>query len=313
MKHSYVVHLTPLKGMIASVKIAQFIAKTLKLPIISTKEECDAANNRGRAENVIVVNGPPAFCQFREEVASLVCCARRWIWVQNDYTIYPPSQINKLARTFKMVGPGESYRNYTLWTATKTRELIRPGSMHINWNLITMYPPHPWGRRKFNFIYYGAFREGRQERFKKYLPDFCHVSAPGRAQDHFRNLKNKKLFVFPASADIIDTMLDYRATINIHDRRTDKHDEYPPNRFYEALSAGVAQFMNRSMADRLESAGYSVRDSYVIQGHKELTAMSLKKLNYTAEKQNSDWANLALKHKRRLPYKVREAYKRAVS
>lgn len=311
--NNYVVHLTPLKGMIASVRITQFISKTLKMPIISTPEECIDALWKGKVGTVIVVNGPPAFCKFRDEVAKLILDAKLWIWVQNDYTIYPPSQVSKEARKRGLIGDGVSYRNYRLWTATKTRELVRPGDTHINWNLITMYPPHPWGRRDFNFFYYGAFREGREERFKKFLPVGCHISAPKRAQERYRQLGPKKFFMFDPVDDVVEFMRNYRATVNIHDRRTDKHDEYPPNRFYEALSAGTAQFMNESMAERLESAGYPVRDTYVIEDHKELTAMSLKKLNYTAEKQNTDWANMALKHRRKLPSQVKEAYKRAVS
>jgi hypothetical protein len=311
--NNYVVHLTPLTGLIASVRIAQFISKMLKIPVISNPIECDAALELGNIGTVIVVNGPPAFCRFREEVAHLVCQAENWVWAQNDYTIYPPSQVNKYARMKKMVGKNDSFRYKYLWTAIPGRMDDAPEgtiASPINWNALTMQAPALWGRGRKGFVYYGAFRGNRATRFKQFLPPKSVVSAPGRGAEHFSEI-DQTFVLRPPFDDVVQELRKFEATVLIHDARTDRKFEYPPNRFYEGLSAGVCMFVSPQMSERLNQAGYEVRSNWIVMDEAQIRKIMKMKgvVKKIAEAQRKEWAANAIGERASLVGTLRKLYR----
>lgn len=292
-KQDYVVHLTPINNtMIASARIAQFISKTLRIPLITDAEACKAACLN--ADVVFVVNGPPAFCRFRNELAALFAVAKTVVWCQNDYTIYPPSQTNKVSRLRGWVDDkGHIRLPYVLGTIPDR------ATNYINWNALTMGEPLDWGRGRKGIVYYGAFRQNRKAQFKKYfsVPDIT-ISAPVAATKRFKELlSDRRVSYVPPFADLIKDLSKFEATVLLQDERSNKRFMSLPNRFYECLQAGVAQYVSREMVSSLNKAGYKVDEKWTVVDGGELYLLTSDGHRKIARAQRAEWANIALRER----------------
>lgn len=304
----YVVHLTPLRGLIASVRIAKFIGDQLSLDVLSTLPEVKTAALEGPAHvgRVIVVNGPPAFCKFREELAHLLSVCKSLVWVQNDFTIYPPSQTNRVARKRGWVDAKGHVRPPTVWSTIPDK-----ADTYLNWNALTMHnAAYPWGRHRQGLLYYGAFRQGRTDRFYHYLPRglWTTISAPVAATKRFQKLfgpTNGINFIEPLD-DVVAELAKYEATIMLQDKRSDDRYMSLPNRFYEALSAGVAMYISAEFLPTLAKAGYKVEKEWIITHNAGLLEKPHKKI---AEKQHAAWMTRAVREKVNLKKALKKAYK----
>lgn len=296
MNQAIVVHLTSTENtMIASARIARFVKSKLKTCgalLIDDKEKARTflAKPPNKNFDLFVVNGPPAFCSFREEIAEMVKRCRRWIWIQNDYTIYPPSQVNKVARERGWVNDKGHIQPQAYWTTIPAR-VTRPQDRYINWNALT-FQPNQGARegRRNGFIYYGAFRGNREERFIQYLPHDAIISAPSRAQKRFAEIG---FFTFvPPMEHLLTDLRKYQATAFIQDERSDKKFMSLPNRFYECLTAELCQFVSAESVPSLETAGYTVDLKWVVEDHSEISAR-MRNARRIANAQSEAWYRIA--------------------
>lgn len=186
MKPTCVVHLTRCEGSVqASARLARFLADTLHLPLVDGLGSLAAFTTGATAYlrphdsfNVIMVNGPVAFCDFRDELGEqLLKHTARLLWVQQDYTITLPPH-HSYSRPTKAETPFRRWFHcipeVSCWT-TCIDTLDRrhtdnvpgwPLDQYINFNALTYAPfgmdpdgdPPTYPGALF---YYGALREGR--------------------------------------------------------------------------------------------------------------------------------------------------------
>lgn len=313
-----VVHLTKITPTttLASAGIAKFIAKTLKCPIADDQSSLkDFWEDSDSCDSIILVNGPPAFCSFREELADAVFHAGTLVFAQNDYTIYPPSQVNKVMRERGWTNEkGHVVPPYT-WT-TIPRKMRRETDVYVNWNALTFRPPRKrFGRDRSNgLFYFGAYRQGRHETFMKYLSTVggLTISASAVAGKKFSEHLPEALVV-PPRENIIETCSHYRYGLYIHDEYSTKHFCSPANRFYEMLSAGMVIFVAEECVDTLKKAGYDVPPEQVVMTSGDLASRisamnrSQHKYDWARQRQRKLWFDRAESERKNLPKVLRRA------
>lgn len=291
----YVVHLTPVKNsLIASAKIATLISKTLKIPLLDTGESVvEAVKRYEPIGNLIVVNGPPAFCSFRDELAKAVLECRQWVWVQNDYMIYPPSQVNKSARKRGWVDDRGFIRPPVVWGTIPDK-----CTTYVNWNCLSARKVLPWGARPQRLCYFGAWRPGRKSTLKKYLPKGVVVSCPSRAAKHFEELGVKSIEP-PWTENLVGNLTRFSATLLVQDDRSNRRFMSLPNRFYETLAAGCAQLISEEMVESVQRAGYSVNPRWVVASRRDVEVAIGRSL-HIARQQAEAWGDQALMERKKM-------------
>lgn len=238
-----IIHMTKVKPgtTLASAKIATFMAKTLKLPLIDEvpytsmiKEYWDIA---------YLINGPTAFCPFRPEIAAIGRRVQNMVWIQNDFTCAPPSQLNRVIRARKWSPPdSRNIRLPVIWGTIPGR-YTQPLDRYVNWNALSYLGKHTATGNMPGVLYYGAFRGGRAGDFEKYLGARqypINVSSSIKARGKFLAL-NKRIVMLPPFKDLVQEVRDFRLAIYMEDKHSHDHYTSPANRFYECLSAGIAQ------------------------------------------------------------------------
>ena len=307
-----VVHLTKITPTttLASARIAKFLAKTLNLEIYDTAEKIvELAPTIARV--VYLVNGPPAFCSFREELAQVILHCKTVVFVQNDYTIYPPSQVNKVMRNRGWVNDkGHVTPPYRWGTIPKK------GGDYINWNALTFknlkQPAMHDGCRDKGLFYYGAYREGRNDSFLRFFSDLrtqLTISASVRAGRKF-HVNFPHAHIINPVKDIIDKCGGYRYGLYMHDNYSTKNYCSPANRFYEMLSAGMLIFVDAEAEPTLAEAGFTVPREFIVNTGMELKRRisQLRDLeNYIAARdwQQKMWFSKAKGQRAKLPSEIK--------
>lgn len=261
-----VVHLTNINNtMIASARIAKYLATLLKCEL-----KCAANGRVDKYDVIYLVNGPPAFCNWREELAAMVRKCGTLVFVQNDYTISPPSQVNKVLGERGWRDEKGHYKPPHIWTTVESKLRDEEADALVNWNCLTYTGLTPTIRRTSagKFIYYGSFRNGREEYFKKYFSNWnrkqaLYISCPPRAVEKFTAITGTAAHFVDKFLDLEDSLMDYQYTIYMEDVYSHKNYCHPANRFYECLSAGVIQFVDKNAAATLMRAGYHTGDVQV--------------------------------------------------
>lgn len=280
-----VAHLTECKpnSTIASARVARFIVNTLGndedwFELVDTHQKAREFLDRGDTlKTLFIVNGPMAFCDFLEELADMVRMAEHVIFVQQDYTIMPPSATSKAESPFRKVFADKKLRP-AFWT-TVERNIVEPGDAYINWNQLT-YDPHPLPdlNQAGILMYYGAYRQKREPAFREYFTNtnyLVRVSTTTLRGKKFKELDTNIVIVPPF--DNLGKMPSCSASIYIEDPLSSKEFHSPANRFYELLSAGIPIFFDRHSLKMLARGGIVPLDEWVVDGKHDLA----KKLRET--------------------------------
>jgi hypothetical protein len=277
-----VVHLTTVAGSVqASARVAAFLAGELKLPLVDSLESLRAfvaghppKDERHASYDVIMVNGPIAFCGIRDQLGTeLLKHTRRLVWVQQDYTITPPPH-HSTSKPTKAETPFRywyhSIPEVALWTTCQDWLSKRDphleckfGDTYINWNALTYAPFKPGVGDKpiqKRLCYYGALREDRVGSLGRLLNGVdvdISVSRPTNVLvDRWRAVVPTgnvgPAYTGPGAwrcapwkptngnkygvQPLITHIADYAASIYVADRASDKAYHSLANRFYEVLS-----------------------------------------------------------------------------
>ena len=255
-----VLHLTkcPETSSVVSTKIARYLSELLGLPLV------DRAGMVANYENVLFVNSMSAFCDFLPEVAEIIGRCKRMVWCQNDYTVYPPTQVRKIYRDDLLVDRWstipqlpEEWSKLKIWTKVPMK-----ATRYVNWNLLT-YDPLPFkDPTEKGIFYYGAYRLDREHLFQKYF-EFkklypISISASNKAMKKFLEL-NMLIDDLKTFKRLVPEMQQFATTLYLEDADSNEIYCSPANRFYECLSAGVAMLFDVSSVNTMEVAGYDVR------------------------------------------------------
>lgn len=269
-----VVHMTECKphSTVASARVARFISETLSILLVDTGARAESVlGSNATINRLIIVNGPMAFCDFLEPLSRLVKKAMTVIWVQQDYTIMPPSADSKAESPFRKVFADRKLRPI-FWT-TCEHNIKTDQDKYINWNELT-YRPQPILEEGVNkVLYYGAFREKRLESFNRFFRDPKYplaISTTTLRSKKFRELGTGEVFVQPFD-DVVVGARPYAASLYIEDERSHREFHSPANRFYEMLSAGVPMFFDHQCLPMLDKAGITVPDKWVVKDQAELS------------------------------------------
>jgi hypothetical protein len=314
-----VVHMTEVKPgtTLASTRIATFLCDTIKsvgaaVDLVHTPESAKLALKQGDIDNMFVVNGPTAFCPFREEIRKLTLVADEVIWVQNDYSCYPPSQMKRALRKRwpELQARSRWQRPPVVWTTLPDR-CLEPRDRYLNWNQLTYKKLECAANKKRTggLFYYGAGRGGRMKYFETYfctkLYPVC-VSVSKRGAGAFTKLSPGIEIVPPFLS--MEELSRWQAVVYMEDEYSHRHFTSLANRFYECLSAGVAQFIDQNTLGTFKQARIDVDPKWIVRNAADVAAL-LPKARAIAAAQQKAWTR---PYHNELARDVRAAYKKLI-
>jgi hypothetical protein len=276
-------------SVIASVRIAQFIAKTLDIPLF-----WDADIRDERLDLLFLVNGAFSFCSARDDLAVAIRRAKRIIWVQNDYAIYAPIADGAAESPFRKafrIRREKGLPHLDHWTTVKVKADLTKSSRYINWNMLTALRTPLYcttDQSATDLFYYGAFRNSRLPSFNRYLK---------RRKMPITISSSNKKFAERYPHATIQSSIDRKGfyhELNSHglglyieDPRSHREFHSPANRFYEMLSAGLPMIFEPESIGMLKAAGYDV-SPYVARNQKD-ARLFLERRREVQRHQRTDW------------------------
>jgi len=294
---SYIVHLTKcVKGStVASSRIALYLSDLLKLPLLHEPE--DFIDLDKEVDTIYLVNSMSAFSKILNELADLARGCRRVVFIQNDYTIYPPTQLRRVfierddiivERWSTVPQLPEEWAKKKIWV-----KIPMKATHYVNWNMLTydplpLIPKNKCASDTSCLFYYGAYRKDREHLFKKYFEDAIYpieISASSKAFSKFLDL-NYEIEEVPVLKNLIGNIAHYGTTIYLEDAESNDIYCSPANRFYECLSAGIAILFDKSSIPTMSTAGYNIRP-YVVDSQEDVKKMLPNWFNIS--KEQSEW------------------------
>lgn len=252
-------------SILASARIAKMLQDKLNCPILDFVD-CKYIDNY---DVVFLVSCPSIYAKgdMRWHFACIMLKSKICVYVQNDYTLRAKdlSCMQRLVDTFNINYP-DIHALTTIPKNIKTQL-----SSYINWNALSYAPTENNDNKISGLLYYGAFRDGRVDYFKKYLNTALYpvyVSSSIAGIKKFKNIASCIIDV-GVFGNLIYDISKYSATIYIEDKYGYKNYCSPASRFYECLSAGVAQYFDKSTAENMLKAGIDV-SKYVVDSAVEL-------------------------------------------
>lgn len=305
MSKDLIVHMTKCvpTNTLVTMKTALWMSNLLGIPL---KDEPETFMDKKQFRIIYVFNGPTAFCPFREEIEELALRCKVMVWIQNDYTCYPPSQLKRSIRKMGWCEDSKWTRPPIVWTTCPFR-IEYPLDRYVNWNSMT-FSKYPFNDepRTPGILYYGAHREGRIDSFRKYFEGATYpitVSSSSRAKRHFKEY-NDRIAIIPPMKNQIEEISKYRMTIYMEDKFSHKKFTSPANRFYECLSAGIAQVFDENSVLTMEEAGFDVHN-YVCKTQKDVKRY-LKNWKDIALSQRENWGRT--NYRKRLANRVEKCH-----
>jgi hypothetical protein len=266
-------------SVVASNRIAEFISATLGLPLFYDATILDHPT----PDVLIMVNGAFSFCQYRDDIAKVVKRTKRIIWVQNDYTIYTPTDSGTaetpFRKAFRTRVQDKGYAPVDRWTTVADLATVTPDSRYINWNALTALPKplkrnvmgHP---RLDALLYYGAYRVGRQSAFDRYFTKPVAPTIVSSPSKKFADRYPKLQMIAPIGGDQFYPTLNAHALgLYLEDERSHRQFHSPANRFYEMLSAGLAMVFQEEAVPMLRDYANIDVSEFVAKGPKAVARM----------------------------------------
>lgn len=260
-------------SMIASARIARFVAEVLDVPLV-----WDESIRKTRWDLLILVNGAFSFCNVRDDVAVAVRKARRIVWIQNDYAIYPPVHDGVAESTFRRAFVRREEKGLPrmdLWTTIEERVDQTKYSRYVNWNMLTALnrPLYIDPHARDDLFYYGSWRQYRDKSFDRFFA--------GKKMDVTISSASKK-FVERYPHAYIAGMVprdEFYHELNMHgfglyieDARSHKQFHSPANRFYEMLSAGLPMLFEPESRTMLKKAGFDPKE-FIVRNQRDVRGL----------------------------------------
>lgn len=273
---------------IASVRIAHFLSKTLRVPLIA-----DATIKDTRWDVLILVNGAFSFCPCRDDVAVAVRRAKRIIWVQNDYMIYAPIPDGSAESVFRKAFVLRRQRglpDMDHWTTVKEKAKTTKQSRYINWNMLTALkqPMEPAHDAPNDLFYYGAFRERRERTFDAYFrPKKIPLTISSASKKFAERYPHAEILTSIPREEFYLELNRHGLGLYIEDSRSHHEFHSPANRFYEMLSAGLPMVFEPESHTMLRRAGFDIAD-FVVERQRDARA-ALRHRRDIARTQRRAW------------------------
>lgn len=188
------------------------------------------------------------------------------IWLYNEKDLSLDSCVKRLfIDDFEIITNIEERNNATERAATKLNLL--------NMNLTAFREevvPIPFEERKYDLIYWGTWRPGRADYMKEYLRD-CYVSTSPSNVPSFKMFCDNITFIDKlAWGRTQGTLGNFRFTLYIEDKQTHELFNHMSDRFYEAMSFDVIQFIDINVKNNVEKSGYDIDPWFFVSNREEL-------------------------------------------
>lgn len=220
---------------------------------------------------------------FRKRTLEIFPLADKVVWCNNDKNV-----------PFHAYHLGRCRADARVFALTTVRDIAERFEMPatFDWNRLTWSPlvvTTPHKERLSRIAYYGSFRPDRLKTFDRYLPAwgnrFTMAAANGKDLKRF-SARYPTIEVTPRTPDAFQFLDRYAVTPILEDRYAYTHHVSPPNRFYEALSAGTAMFFEPESVSQWGEYGYDVAPFVIPPDPNEM----LERAGKVARSQARRWA-----------------------
>lgn len=117
--------------------------------------------------------------------------------------------------------------------------------------------------KRYQIIYYGMYRAGRETYFRRYFDENMMVSTSEKNVLLFKTINPRMKFMKPFYWGENSTLELFQYSLYIEDEYTHANYNFPANRFYEALIYGTVLLIDRNCKNTFDTAGYDVSDYYI--------------------------------------------------
>lgn len=288
-----------------SVKMFKFLAEHLNFDYVVgskdvTPELMDLVATPGAVDCFMLVNSSPAFMKqnCREFVAMGCYNSKHPIFAQNDYTILPPSQCKSfpLKEYCDCRGECNQVYGFDLWTTCPDHNFnLKPEQreFYVDWNKLAKKreaePLQPVDNTFTSLLYYGSFRNGRRDKFAKFLNSLEYevdIYAVNKNQiKKFQDLLGDFNINYHEKITP-EIMRLYRASMMMQDDRSTRNYHSMPTRFYECLDAGIGMIFDPDFSFTLDRAGITGYEPYIAHSEQHIAELLDRPL---AEEQRELW------------------------
>jgi hypothetical protein len=297
------------KSMVASVRVARYVAQLLGVPLIDNGDIAKAA-----PEVLIIINGAFAFCSCLEELGTAVQKAKKIVWVQQDYTIIPPINDGNATSPFRRAFTLRRERGLDhihMWSTVPEKITTALGH-YCNWNCLTLDDADDATVAKRregaddDLFYYGSFRSGRVKDFDRYFIDprlETQISSPSKkfAERYPQCGHHGKI-----EGSFYHELGQHGLGLYVEDKWSHSHFCSPANRFYEMLSAGLPMVFQPECGSMLRKAGYDPAP-YYCDGARKVPEL-MKRREAIGAEQRARWLPLARQEREKLDEAVFTAW-----
>lgn len=115
-------------------------------------------------------------------------------------------------------------------------------------------------------VYYGAYREGRKESFDRFLAGKLFLTAVSTSERNFSAFQKHGRLIYDGDKNIASLAKKYGFTVYMSDQvNHEKMFVFPANRFYECLSYGLFQFIDRKTLLSFRHLSNSTLEPFVVE------------------------------------------------
>tara|TARA_R100001594_G_scaffold39348_2_gene70965 strand:+ start:1416 stop:2384 length:969 start_codon:yes stop_codon:yes gene_type:complete len=184
-----------------------------------------------------------------------------WGWLINEYNIAPNGfawKIFSKCKSFLLANYDVGVKKYKCFDKAFTENL----------NLL-LYKEFRPIEKKYNFIYYGTYRTGREKYFKKYLQLPVYLSTSTKNHKKFKHIgcTAKPITKFSWQSPALNK---FRYSLYFEDEFTHDNFNNLANRFYESLGSNCVILFDKNCENTLKRSGLKNYKDYIIENVRDL-------------------------------------------
>lgn len=263
-----------LESTVATTRLARFFVEETGAPLFWDEQ---IAELRPAPDVLFIINGAYAFCNCLEAIGAAVARARRIVWIQQDYSIIPPSATSNAESPFRAAFRTRTGEPLHYWTTVRKNATATALSRYINWNALAYLPlPANYAALRQHaakdLFYYGAYRAGRVRYFDRYFvscPVPVTISSTSARFAPYNGHDNVHVQAGIARTTFAEVLASHGLGLYIEDKRSHSEFHSPASRFYEMLGAGLPMVFQPEAVEMLSQSGVDARP-YVLHTAQDL-------------------------------------------